>query len=162
MVGLSERGRRTDPVRLGWRSTGPMTVNSSEPERLEEQVLSGDRILHALYCGECAYSLKRLPYIGRCPECGGRYNAHPLKMEGIFLPQNMELPIAEICMLAVGLLISGSFIGNSITASDSGQRFIGILVLILSVMFAYHGWTKFAKYLRFRHLIKQIEAAEDE
>ncbi len=139
-----------------------MTVNSSESERIEEQVLSGDRIFHALYCGECGYSLKMLPYTGRCPECGGRYNARPLKMEGIFLPQNMELPIVDICMLVVGLSVSASFTFKSMQSPDSGQLFIGIVVLILSVMFAYRGWSKFAKFLRFKRLIKQIEAAEDE
>lgn len=28
-----------------------------------------------VHCGACWYDLRGLPYIGRCPECGTRYNA---------------------------------------------------------------------------------------
>ncbi len=139
-----------------------MTLNSQELERLEDELWAGERIFHSLYCGECGYNLRTLPYTGLCPECGGRYNARPLKMDGIFLPQNMELPVLDVLMLAVGLVFSILFSRDSINPYKSGQMFMGIVVLVLSLVFAHRGWSKFARFLKLRSILKQIEAAEDD
>ena len=139
-----------------------MTLNCQELERPEDELWAGTRIIHSLYCGECGYNLRSLPYTGRCPECGGPYNARPLKMKGIFLPQNMELPVLDILMLAVGLAFSISFIRDAINPYKSGQMFMGIVVLVLSLAFAHRGWSKFARFLKLRSILKQIEAAEDD
>jgi hypothetical protein len=139
-----------------------MTLNSQELERLEDQLWAGERIYHSLYCGECGYNLRTLPYTGLCPECGGRYNARPLKMEGIFLPQNMELPVLDVLMLGIAVTFSILFIRDSINPYDSARMFIGVVGLILSLVFGHRAWSKFSRFLKFRSILKQIESAEDD
>ena len=61
-----------------------MVLSENELDRLADEMYLDRRIAHSVYCGECGYNLRTLPYAGRCPECGGEYNARPLIMKGIF------------------------------------------------------------------------------
>ena len=64
-----------------------MPLSSNDLERLSDDIYKNRRITGLVYCGTCGYCLKTLPYVYQCPECGGSYNARPLSMQGIFMPQ---------------------------------------------------------------------------
>lgn len=129
---------------------------------MEDELWASERIHHTLYCGTCGYNLRTLPYTGLCPECGQRYNARPLKMEGIFLPQNMELPVLDVLAMGIGLFFSAMFIGDSIAPYDSGRMFIGIVALTLTLLYAHRSWSKIAVYMKSRAILKEIESADED
>ena len=53
-------------------------------------------IAETLFCAECGYQLRMLPFIGRCPECGNAYNARSRHRKGIFVPELAEFPATDI------------------------------------------------------------------
>jgi len=75
--------------------------NLSDVERIADDIWKDRRITSATYCGECGYNLKTLPYVYTCPECGNQYNARPLAMKGIFLPQEGTAPMQETTAVLV-------------------------------------------------------------
>ncbi|HUU84893.1 MAG TPA: hypothetical protein VM243_15445, partial [Phycisphaerae bacterium] len=73
-----------------------MALSRLELERLAEDILADRVIIGNTYCGRCGYNLRTRPYSGRCPECGGQYNARPLRMQGVFDARLVVFPASDI------------------------------------------------------------------
>jgi len=73
-----------------------MSLTSDELQRLSEDIYTDRRITMSTYCGRCGHNLRTLPYVYSCPECGNSYNARPLKLEGIFTPEQVRFPFGNI------------------------------------------------------------------
>jgi len=139
-----------------------MSFNTDELDRLADEMLRGARLAHSVYCGECGYNLKTLPYLGQCPECGHRYNARPLKMEGVFNPQSLELPIIDgltVIMLACmgWFLLRGAF-----SPLQSGSVFLGALTLGVCGAVLSRFISRLRRFLKFRDIESRISSGEDD
>ncbi|HOW18083.1 MAG TPA: hypothetical protein PLC79_03525, partial [Phycisphaerae bacterium] len=69
------------------------------------------RIEKPLRCGNCGYSLYTLPMVGRCPECGNRYNAAGRRLHGIFQPQYNVFPRGDVCTAVFSGTIAAVLLG---------------------------------------------------
>ena len=90
-----------------------MVLGSDELDRLADDIDKDRTITGSIYCGNCGYNLRTLPYAYTCPECGKGYNARPLKMEGVFLPQDTYFPASDtaatlLCAAILFVFIRGS------------------------------------------------------
>jgi len=72
-------------------------------ETRDRGVITGD-----VYCGNCGYNLKTLPYVYRCPECGSEYCARRLFPRGIFYLSRSSFPYGELIAFAITVLIAVS------------------------------------------------------
>ena len=139
-----------------------MGLSKSDLERLADDTYKGRLITGSIYCGQCGYNLRTLPYVHTCPECGNQYNARPLKMEGIFLPQEAQIPWGDL--VAAGFCAGGALLfGASAVGSPDAVRIsiAGALAAIASpfVWRAYRGLRRLA---RTRALAKHIALEEGE
>ena len=140
-----------------------MVISSEELDRIADDIDKQRRITSSVYCGNCAYNLRTLPYAYACPECGNEYNARPLIMKGIYLPFQSEFPIREafitlMCTASTALVGFGSF--NPI---DPVRLVISAFFLLLTGLFAAQTVARvkrFIKSARIGHRIKLEEEAE--
>ncbi len=139
-----------------------MSFNSDELQKLSEEAYGETRLVYSVYCGECGYNLKTLPYVGVCPECGNNYNARPLKMEGVFQPHLRELPIND----AILLLLCGAFtwmlLRNAFNPFCEGCVFIAMLVVAAGVVCLVRFWTRLRQFFKFRRVEQRIASGEDD
>lgn len=75
---------------------GIMSMSPDDLDRLSQAVFTERRIDHSVFCSECGYNLRTLPYAGRCPECGGEYNARPAIRKGIYVSTEVVFPTLEL------------------------------------------------------------------
>ncbi len=131
----------------------------------EERLLHQERFIHhPQYCGTCGYNLVKLLMVGKCPECGNEYNARPLEMKNIFLPDHMDLPWQDIAAAGLCLLTGILFIGNSLNPYASGGVFIGIVMILIGVPFVLKTVNKLRIVFRlhgiYRRILKEQEESE--
>ena len=81
-----------------------MVVSHDDLDRLADDIYKNRRISGWIYCGNCGYNLRTLPYVYTCPECGHEYNARPLTMRGIFLPHEASFPLRDLAALLACVL----------------------------------------------------------
>lgn len=134
-----------------------MSLGSDELSRLTESY--GDRrIGGSLYCGNCGYNLKTLPYVYKCPECGNAFNARPLSMKGIFLPVDTSMPwssaLGALCFvtLTVVMLVRG------LNPIDGFRIFAAVLCALVAVYHIWSGKRRLRRFLKYRFIARQIEA----
>lgn len=82
--------------------------SESDLERIADDTWKDRRITSPTFCSKCGYNLRTLPYVHTCPECGGPYNARPLVMKGIFLPQDGLAPVTETWNVLVWAAIAAA------------------------------------------------------
>lgn len=70
-----------------------MVMGNDEVKRAVAESYRDQYIPAVTICARCLYNLRGLPYEGQCPECGYRYNAVPLFMEGIVVLSRTRPPI---------------------------------------------------------------------
>ena len=139
-----------------------MPLNKDEIDRLAEDMLADRIIVYSSYCAGCGYNLRLRPYEGSCPECGAQYNARPLKMKGIFLPQMLEFPILDLLGFVVCAFTAFVLIGNSLSPFQSGPVYLGVLVTFVAIIFAQRAYRELRLFVKFRHVAKRIESGECE
>jgi hypothetical protein len=138
-----------------------MSLTSGELELLAEDILGHRGISTNLYCAECGYCLRTLPYAGRCPECGSEYNARALWKEGVFTAGMLEFPAGDVLATIVLLVLSASFIGWGVAISSGGPVAVGLVLLVFGAVYLGLAWKRTARYFRFRAIAKRIEDSED-
>lgn len=138
-----------------------MALSSRELDRYAEDVYKDRRITRSVYCGNCGYNLKTLPYVYRCPDCGQEYNARPRVLQGIHQPHLVEIPFGDIastlfCGLCVFLLLRQGFFPIGL------WRLIAVLVFVaLTLIFLSQTWSKLAALSKSRRIAKRIAANEE-
>ena len=139
-----------------------MALSRAELDRLAEDILADRIIVGNVYCGRCGYNLRMLPYMGRCPECGGEYNARPLRMQGIFDARLVVLPASDIFAAILTLGLGATLILSGIRPMVEWRLFWGAVSMVLGVFFARSSWVCMARFFYFRRIARRIEMDEDE
>lgn len=137
-----------------------MSLSSDELSRMAEAADADRTILHSVYCGHCGYNLRHGPYVGRCPECGNPYNARPLNMKGIFVPQEVRFPLSGLSLTLFGLVCGGWVIRSGIRLINDWLLILGAALTFLGLYFAratYRDLKRFFHFLRVRRLIENDE-----
>ncbi len=127
-----------------------MALGNAELERIADDMYKGRLLGHAVYCGNCGYNLKTLPYRYVCPECGSEYNARPRKMTGIFVPQEAEFPIRDIFSTLICALCAWGFGRDALPQRDPFWLTVTAVIAVIGCVFAWHVCTGTM------HLIKTI------
>ncbi len=130
-----------------------MALNNAELERIADDMYKGRLLSHSVYCGNCGYNLRTLPYLYTCPECGNSYNARPRKMTGIFLPQEADLPFRDFFAALLFGFGAWYFGRVAFQSNDTFSFFVALAMGVASVMFMAH------VYRRTVHLFKSMEIA---
>ena len=139
-----------------------MALTRVELERLAEDILADRVIVGNLYCDRCGYNLRTLPYAGRCPECGGEYNARPLKMHGIFDARLVVFPASDIFAAILTLGLGAWLILTGIRPMAQWHLFFGATSLVMGGFFVRSAWTRTARFFYFRGIARRIERGEEE
>ncbi len=139
-----------------------MGLSTDDMDRLADDMYKDRRITGTVYCGTCGYNLHSLPFSYRCPECGNRYNARPLKMTGIFTPQEMSFPMGDIAAMLFGAPFAVWLIYNGVKLQEKGRLFIGLVFGIGTLILAVRVYSAIAALLRTRAVARRIAMEEDE
>lgn len=131
-------------------------------DRLSDDIFKDRRISGSVYCGKCGYNLRTLPYLYQCPECGNDYNARPLVMKGVFLPQ--QIPVPWIDMLAVGFFgyIAYTYVSESLPAKEYPSLVVGIVAAVLGLIYLALLIRKWRTLIAGRILLRRIAESREE
>ena len=138
-----------------------MVMSERDLDKLAEDIYRDRLIATSLYCSECGYNLRTLPYVYRCPECGHGYNARPGSMEGIFLPSRAEFPLMD----AVGMLFFGmiafSLVLGGLSPVNEGRLIVGAVFVGLAAYFGVLMFRRITPFLRYRSIARHIAMTEE-
>jgi len=138
-----------------------MPMSSGELDRLADDMYKDRRITGSVYCRDCGYNLKSLPYRHRCPECGNEYNARPLTQTGIFSPHEGDFPYGDIFMF---LACAGSAVvlgWGAMQTRDWWQLFGGGLFVVLALISLNRTINRLVRFFKTGAIIRRIQAEED-
>ena len=139
-----------------------MATDDEELDQIADAYHDYRIIRSSLYCGRCGYNLRSLPHIYTCPECGNRYNARPLKMEGIFLPHSAPFPLGETIAFALCSLVVWVLLPQGLATGDGTRLCSGWLFAAMGVYLAVQGYRRLMRFLRFREIYKRVARQEEE
>ena len=130
-----------------------MTVGLDELERT---------LSYSVFCDRCGYNLRRLPYVGQCPECANAYNARPLKLKGIYSAFDLKFPLLDIFVALACVGIGVAMIVGSLNPLFRWGLIGGSTFVLLGLAFAPTVYRDAARYLRFRSIVRRAEFEEDD
>ena len=137
-----------------------MVVGSDELDRLADEIYRDRRITGSVYCGNCGYNLRTLPYMYVCPECGDDYNARPTKMKGIFLPSGTVFPLPD-CTATLVFALSTTFLSlNAFKPLDQVSLVIAGFFAVFTLLFARQAYIGIGRYIRAVSIIRRIALDE--
>ena len=138
-----------------------MGLSTDDLDKLSRDVFSERRIGYSIYCSQCGYNLRSLPYIGRCTECGSEYNARPAVRKGVYISTEVRFPTVELVCVVF-------FLGSGVLLAIGGHRQVvpamltfGFLFLVTGVISAYLFYHRLGQYLHFRWVARHIESDDD-
>jgi predicted Zn-ribbon and HTH transcriptional regulator len=152
----------TKPVRPASVSQGRVGVGTTDLDRLADDMYKEYRIGGTVYCGNCGYNLRTLPYLYQCPECGNEYNARPLVMKGIFLPLSTSPPFVDMAAVVFCGPIAFFLIDGATQPFEPAGFTMGVLAAILTVVYfgiCIRQWRTLIKTLV---LLRRINRYEDD
>lgn len=138
-----------------------MALSEQDRERQSDEVYTDRLIRGSVYCGNCGYNLRTLPYIYQCPECGNHYNARPLTMKGVFLPQQAEPPIGQVLFLFACICVAVVMFYGAFQPSDIWRLLGGTILTIFSVVECPKAWSNVRKFFMARAIIRRINRDEE-
>jgi len=135
-------------------------MDSEEVKRIVAESYRGQHISSLTLCARCLYNLRGLPFDGQCPECGHRYNAVPLIMEGIFVLKKTNPPIATL----VGAIVFGVCtlwaVRQTLTPFSPGMVPVTLILGVGTAHFILLTYRKFREYLVYRRGLGHLESDE--
>lgn len=139
-----------------------MVLNEKNLELLAAEDLLGRRITNTLYCSECGYNLKTLPYKYQCPECGNSYDVHPKRMTGIYLYQMDRFPVFDVfsaVFLSVACLI---YMPHAFNPINITFLMITLVLDVTAILFAIRSYHRIKRFMRSRSIARDINKQEDD
>jgi hypothetical protein len=138
-----------------------MAISSDELERLASDTYKDRLIPGTLYCADCGYNLRTLPYVHICPECGNPYDARPLAMTGIFAPQDIELPFRDM-LAALACGASAFILGyGAFSPPDLFRLLLGLFFAVLAVVFFWQSCARFSRSFKAIAIARRIAQEEE-
>jgi len=126
---------------------------------IDPQELTSIRIEKPLRCGNCGYSLYTLPMVGRCPECGNRYNAAGRRLDGILQPQYNAFPGTDVFTTALSGGIAVVLLLSCATRRPF-RLWLALYAVPFVVMAAVAGsiaWRNVCRYFRVRRMQRDAD-----
>ncbi len=139
-----------------------MVLSQSELERLADDTYRGRIITGSVFCNECGYNLRTLPYVYTCPECGNQYNARPLVMKGIFQPYAAEIPWGD--MFAAVFCVGGAVTAlvDATNPINCTRVAVAAALIFLAFLFASRASGGFRRLAKARGIARRIASEENE
>lgn len=135
-----------------------------DPEELlrEEAEEEGREVFieESIFCERCGYNLIKLPPVGRCPECGGSYNAR--RRRGIFTPELVAFPAFDLAASVASVLVALWLLGGLASRFDVWVLLFVFLFAALAVVFVKQSWVGVRKFLRAQKLLRRIAKEIDD
>ena len=108
-------------------------------------------------CTKCGYTLRGLPFVGICPECGSQYCARLMKLKNVATPYGAAIPWGDIWGGVLSAVIAGLL---GVSFSSSGL--VGLLVLALAfgagaLAFGVIARRKWQRYALVRRAVSDME-----
>ena len=133
-----------------------------EHERIST-VLPADRQIGThVHCAGCGYNLRTLPYVGCCPECGAAYNARPLLMQNILTGQMALFPSSEVFAALLACSLAALLIGAGLLFGSEWAFLFGMIFGVFGVLFIRVASIHIGRCIKYRRILRQIEASEEE
>ena len=139
-----------------------MSFTSHELDHMADDIYLNRRITGSIFCEECGYNLKTLPYVHRCPECGCDYNARPLTMKGIFLPRNFDFPASRMASALFLLALGGLLAHGANAGRDTVMSVAAAAVVAVGLLRTYQTWQGVLRYWHAKELALRIAKQEAE
>jgi hypothetical protein len=146
-----------------------MSPSLSDLDRIADDIFKDRLITGSVYCGRCGYNLRTRPYIDRCPECGGEYNARPLVMRGIFTAYDVAFPFEEIfvaliCIACAAVLAYVGYTSPGRGAISESTATCGMAAVsgIMGAAYLWRAHRGFWRFVRALGIARRIAAAEAE
>ncbi len=139
-----------------------MALTGYDMERLADEQYKNRIITVSVYCGNCGYNLRMLPYIHTCPECGNQYNARPLKMKGIFMPHETYFPASDVAAVLLCAPVAFVLIRGGIKTVDQGRLILGGVFGVIMIVFMVQAYSRLVRFLKARALARRIALEEFE
>lgn len=137
-----------------------VVLSSRDLDRIADDIYLNRRITGSVYCSNCAYNLRTLPYAYTCPECGQAYNARPRSMKGVFCPREYHPPYGK----AAACLFFGApafFVLRGVYIAYGTERLIlGLALVFFTILYMFQVVRGFRRYMHERMIARQI--MEDE
>ena len=124
---------------------------------------TGQDIEHAggmdrdIFCAGCGYNLRHGAIVGRCPECGGPYDARSLSRTGIFSPQDLGLPWGDLLVAAVCAGIGLFALYHAIEERTTWLYAPAAIFLVFMLFFLRATALRTVKFFRYRALARRVE-----
>ncbi|MFH0980076.1 MAG: hypothetical protein V2A79_00870 [Planctomycetota bacterium] len=134
-----------------------MGLSSNDIEKLSKDIFTERRLGHSVFCGNCGYNLRTLPYIGRCPECGNEYNARPAVRKGIYVSTEVWFPGVELLCTVFFLGWAGVWLSTGFKPVVPWQVTFGSVFLIVGGISAYLFYRRLGRYLHFLWVARHLE-----
>ena len=133
-----------------------MGFSNRDLDRLAEDIYKNRRISGSIYCGQCGYNLRTLPYVHRCPECGQGYNARPMSMKGIFNPADAGLPIGDMFAVIFWAVLAYLLIWAGLAPRQTGFLLAGAFPVIMCMIQLALMFRRFNRFRAVRSISKRI------
>lgn len=119
-------------------------------------------LAYSVFCDRCGYNLRRLPYVGQCPECANSYNARPLMLKGIYHAFDLKFPLFDIMIVLACVGMGGAMISTSLNPVVDWAIVCGLTFFLLGLALAPTVYRDAARYLRFRRIIRRAQIEEED
>ncbi len=108
-------------------------------------------------CTKCGYTLRGLPFVGTCPECGSQYCARLMKLQNVATPYGAAIPWGDIWGGVLSAVIAGLL---GVSFSNNGA--VGLLVMALAfgagaLAFGVIARRKWQRYVLVRRAVSDME-----
>lgn len=137
-----------------------MGLSKRELEQLADEQYKGRQIANSIYCSECGYNLKTLPYQYQCPECGNEYYARLPMMKGIYFYDNIKLPLGDIFSALFFLIACLLVMPWAFNPVNFVVLVITLFLDVMTLLYGFRAYHKFIRYLRFRAIARHIASQE--
>lgn len=130
-------------------------------DHLLEEVEGPAVMTSKVFCDQCGYQLRGLPFTGRCPECGNSYIVRGIKTEGIFFPQTAAFPASDLVAGLVSAGLTVWLVAGLVRAFDLWSLMFAALLGYMGFVFLRQGLRGLGRFIRGQRIASQTDSDDD-